>query len=1382
MKKRSVNGCGGPLPKTNVKLSGVNDHSVGNTVRGDKVMGNNVDSGVADPVPYETQLQGLVQVNGHDGVATYDGGCECCLISPEFATRANLQVLPHTSASLNDAVKRPIKAGGYVRCDVVIRQRKYQCVARVVKNLSSDIYLARPWLKRFNVSIHHGIDCVEIDRKLLQCAQVPKDCAGVTIAAASKGLCIPPNSLKRVKFKCTGRPKESAIYRVSDRCVQGDLEMVPELLTNCGTDLLLAVVNLSDHTVKCRGLKVILTEETDLKCQEIKNNEVPVIGGVSRASFERRLPTNESQKDIDAVLAKVKIGDGECSEEVREKVKGILQDHHPIFARHKWDIGRLKNPKYRHTIKLKKDAVPKQFKHYRVAQAEMQIVRKFVQRMKDAGLIEESSSQWACPLMLIAKRDDVNERRPVVNCKYLNSQQVCEATYLPRVDELLDRFTAGKKFLSKIDLCQFFFQTELGDKASRDICSFSTPIGHFSSNVMLMGDANAPNKSQKIIMDVLKDVDCAFALIDDIAICTDTIEEHLEALEKVFQKFLEAGLTLRPDKVEILVPELSYLGFTLRAGGRMEITDEKVDIVRKWPRCQSLTEVKSFLGFCSYVRRFVLGYSEVARPLFQVLKKPKWDKADWTPEVEKAFQDLKTAITNAPCLTIPTPGAGEYHLYSDASDYSCAFVLAQLVYDTTTKKRVLKPCVYGSRLFRGSEVNYSIAEKEVLGCCWSIKRLRPYLFGQTFILHTDNLATYHVLKQTGAELMTSRLARFAFDVMDYHFHVRWVRSEKNWADGLTRLPVVAGPNGELKYRFEDEEELALDPNPPPKPLKDAEIDPLWAGAVTRQQTVDKDVAPGFVANQKKDEEIQEIVKDIEESAEKKVKRGAVVFKMNQGVLVMVDKKRRVRYVIPKNMIDDIIKKEHTEAHRGMSKTLEAVSRLYYWPGWCKDVAAYVKGCFVCQTNKRHVPTYPPLSDLPRPTRGQQIAAIDVKGEVVPASNGKKFIIVVVDMFTRYAWTKAVPRVDGITVTNFLVDEVMQPMGKFDMLISDNASNLKHGIAGFMYPQLDVEPRNSLPYFAQTNGGVERLIGTLGMMIRCATDGNPQWSRMVPKITTIYNNTVHRATGYSPQHLHMGYAARPLPRMESEVPLHPVDAPTRYLLDMRERRAEAERAVLEGLKTYYADAKARVDEKRNASSHRFYVGQYVLVKKLGPRPSKALGPLYEGPAEVIAVTRSSCKVVFLNTNIIAKRAVSHLKPFYEARGTPTPIERYTGPQRGEHRDEEDGTEEQEETEAIPDPDGQEPEGEPMDAEIPGEEREEDEERADLADDDVEPEETGEGADGTPADPAEEQEEDRPQEEDIHRGGRTVTFNLPPEDTQEATAAADDRSDPSVGIQG
>ena len=200
----------------------------------------------------------------------------------------------------------------------------------------------------------------------------------------------------------------------------------------------------------------------------------------------------------------------------------------------------------------------------------------------------------------------------------------------------------------------------------------------------------------------------------------------------------------------------------------------------------------------------------------------------------------------------------------------------------------------------------------------------------------------------------------------------------------------------------------------------------------------------------------------------------------------------------------------------------------------------------------------------------------------------------------------------------------------------------------------------------------------------------------------------------------------------------------------------------------------MDEKRNATSHNFYVGQYVMVKKLGPRDSKALGPFYEGPAEVIAVTGSSCDVVFLNTNIVARRSAVHLKPYYEARGAPTPIERYTGPQRGEHRDEEVGTDGLDGNEARPGPDGLEPDGEPMDADVPGEEREE-EERADQADDD-EPAGTSEEADEEPAIPAEEheeQEENRPQE-DSHRSGRTVTFDLPPEDTRDVQESADDRS--------
>jgi len=433
------------------------------------------------------------------------------------------------------------------------------------------------------------------------------------------------------------------------------------------------------------------------------------------------------------------------------------------------------------------------------------------------------------------------------------------------------------------------------------------------------------------------------------------------------------------------------------------------------------------------------------------------------------------------------------------------------------------------------------------------------------------------------------------------------------------------------------------------------------------------------------------------------------------------------------------------------------------------VASYVKGCFVCQTHKaQRPPEYAPLADLPRPSRAQQIAAIDVKGPINPASNGKQFVIVLVDMFSRYAWTKAVARVDGPTVIDFLVQDVMEPMGKFELLISDNAKNLKLGVAGFMYPQLGLEYRNSIPYWPASNGACERLVGSLGRMIRCATADNRQWSTVVKHVTSIYNNSIHRATGYAPQHLHMGYEAQALPKLEHEVPLHAVETPTAYLLELQKQRADAEEAVLEGLRSYYQDGQDHYNLKRNAGTHSYYVGQWVLSKKLGPQKSKSLGATYEGPAEVTKVTNSAVELVFLNSGIKGKRSVTHLKPYYEAAGEPTSPDRYTGPKRGEVREEDDGEEQVEElvgqaqTGNGPPAPGNEPET--ASTEVRDAARELSQDDGEVAHD---PEAVGEGTDngqgGTPDEQG--QNGDFRAQENQRQDERHVRFDLPEDSDKE-----------------
>ena len=1025
------------------------------------------------------------------------------------------------------------------------------------------------------------------------------------------------------------------------------------------------IVNTTDKPVKVRrnkfsGLLIPVNLERDFEqYDERKVNEKKkvVCSVAAREHRLQQLPEGETKEEIESLINKIKIGTSD--EDTRNRVKELLWRYHPLFSRSKWDIGRVQIPNFCHSIKLKEDAVPKRFAPYRCAQVEREVAKKFVEKMKRAGLIRESTSPWALPLMLIRKGDDPAERRPVVDCRYLNSQQICEATFLPRVDDLLDRFNGANHYISKLDCTQWYFQIPL-NKESQEICSFSTPVGNYSSEVALQGDCNVPHVAQKLQMRILEHLEDAFALLDDIGIASAKLEDHLATLEEIFERLLSIGVTLRPDKLELLSNEIDFLGFTIKAGGVLKITEDKVSAVRDWPRCRTVSEVRSFLGFMNYVRRFVPKFSAMSKPLVDLAQHERMKSGDWTPEVEKAFQDLKKAVTTAPCLIIPDTSQGGLHLYTDASSYALSFVLTQ---DLPEGEKVLrKPCAFGSRLLRGAEKRYSIPELECLAAVWAIKKNRPYLFGKTFDLHTDSECVFHVLRRAETEPLSSRLSRFRFDVIEYSFKTHHVSGTKNWADALSRLPVVKDPEtGELDYR---KDEISItDPNPPPVQVDEIDIDPLWISPVTRMQALDNQVGPGFLRKQKEDPYAMKMREEIQKSPEKRVKQGQFIFKLQKDVVVAIDKHKHQRIIIPAQMIEEILIEAHSFTHEGSTKMYKELFRKYYWPNQMKSIQKFVRECFTCQTHKlnyRHVPV--PLMDLPRPTHPQDVLALDVKGPL-PPSRGNQYILVAVDVFSRYGWTRAVKHVDGKEVIDFLLDEVFK-FGLCNVIVTDNARNLKLGVAGHTYPKLGIENRNSLPYFASSNGGVERLIGTLGSMVRCASKDEPkQWSELIGAITNKYNHSINRAIDHTPFHVHCGYEARGLNDLVLEDETVPLTDPERYLNDLKTKQEQVKKAVLGGLDSYYQRMKNDFDAKNNSQKHDFKVGQWVLMRQeaLAPGESKALGAFYVGPAEIVEVTASSARIVFLLNNVERLRSVTHLRPFYRSTESEN-VANFTAPKR------------------------------------------------------------------------------------------------------------------------
>ena len=1197
----------------------------------------------------------LIQVNvtikEKKTLATLDSGAQCNLIRRKNLKRLlgeEIKLKPAEN-TLIDVQSKIIECFGVVQVELKIGSQTFSTHLHVVEQLPSDILLGLPFMKVSQMVVYMGKDMVSIKGERVK--MIFSGSSESMICQVFKEKEILPFQSKILKVKRTNNPyKKHELYKVVP--LVKDLYFEP--IVSCpGKAFKLRVNNLTEKPISVNKLEEVVKLEP-FNQHELEEKE--------REGILPERPTL-SPNEIEELIQKIEIG--KCSEKTRENLLKMLREVYQVFSRDNFDIGELNLDGFEHKLELLPDAKPKAFKPYPLSKFEEELLDRYLKRMLDLGLIRRSNSPWALPVILVKKGE--NDRRVVINMKYLNQNIKKVATFLPRIESLLGRFGHKKNFMSKLDLTQFFWQIKLS-KDTQELCSFSTHRGAFSSNRVIQGEANAPNCSQQAITRVLEGIENAFYIIDDIACVDSSEEQHLKTLKEIFLRIRKHGLTIRPDKVKLFMEKMEFLGHEVTRDGEMTVPLGKRDKAFVWSRPQSVKEVRGFLGFTNFLRKFIRGYSEIAKPIVELTKLDKLKESDWTKECEMSFQKLKDAIQSAPCIQVPSSD-GEMHLFTDASINGLGYLLAE---EKQVKggKKFLQVCLYGSRLFRGAEAGYSIPEKELLAASWSIRKNRPYLYGKRFTLHCDSQPVCHILRSQGNKELSSRMLRFMVDILDYDFKVCHVRSEQNYADALSRLPVVVdNESGELCYRMDDSEVIGHHEGE----VADSIVkDPILVGPITRGRVLDNSLYPGLLNAQQMDPEVIRIKQEIRRRGEGQISKYGLIFWIHRDYLVSRKPNipGQMKYFVPLALREEIIDVEHGaigSGHLGNDKTYSNIEKRFFWPGMRGEIEDFVKTCDTCQRAKHNfLHKRSPLGSLPRPERPQQVLALDVKGPLARSNRGKKYVIVVVDLFSKYAFTKCVASVTGIVVADFLVEEVFR-FGCPDAILCDNAPNLKAGVAGGLYRRLGIQNLNSSPYFPSGNGAVERLIGTLSSMIRCASMENQRdWSNIVPLLTSKYNETVHRSTKMSPFYVHFGYHPRSMTFTEVQQNIPHYSNQDQYASEIAERRDIVNSIVRRGMIRYYQDSKDDFNKQKNVRSHNFYKGQWVLVKILGPKKdqSKGLGPLYQGPAEILWVNQHTAKIVYLLNNVQSVRNVSHLKPYFPRKGDPNLNRTFTAPSRGE----------------------------------------------------------------------------------------------------------------------
>lgn len=844
------------------------------------------------------------------------------------------------------------------------------------------------------------------------------------------------------------------------------------------------------------------------------------------------------------------------------------QDFADVFSKEKADT-LPPHRSFDHHIPIEEGKSPPFGPIYSLSENELKVLKEYLDENLAKSFIRPSESPAAAPILFVKKKD--GSLRLCVDYRGLNAITVKNRYPLPLIPELLDRLRTAKVF-TKIDLRGAYNLLRIAEGDERKT-AFRTRYGLYEYLVMPFGLTNAPASFQHLMNHNFRDMldDFVIIYLDDILIFSKTIEEHIGHVRRVLQRLRDVGLYAKGEKCEFHQEHVEFLGFVITSKG-LTMDKKKVQAVLEWPVPKSLSELRSFIGFANFYRRFIKSYSSVIHPLVALTR--KGTPYVWSEECQKSFENLKQSFTQAGLLRHFDPSR-PLVLETDASDYAVAGILSQVFEDG-----VLYAIAFFSRKMTPAELNYEIHDKEMLAIVSAFKEWRHYLEGAS---HTIDVITDHRSLEyfTTTKQLTRRQARWSEFLSGFNFKI-WYRTgaQSTKPDALTRRsdyhPLIKGSslseeanphnNRPLlkpdQYIFgattrsaaRNKQERAQNPDSS-EPVEG--LQPCDSPQTSREDDVPRTSTPEpdsgndtalsqevasnsdyegadiptvetaaqfhekLLDAQRKDPFVKEVKENISSRTCPATMRR---YRMSpSGILLFED-----AFYLPENLRLEAMQCEHdapTAGHLGQKKTYQLVRRHYYWPTIKDDVKDFVSTCDMCARIKarRHAP-YGELKSLPVPPYPWSSISMDLIEFLPKTANEYNSILVVVDRLTKMAvFIPTNTKMTAEDLARLFVTHVFSKHGVPDDIVSDRGSEFTSKFWTEFASLIGVKLRFSTAFHPQTDGQTERVNQSLEQYLRAYTNYQQNdWVDLLPLAEFAYNNAPHAATGMSPFFANKGY--------------------------------------------------------------------------------------------------------------------------------------------------------------------------------------------------------------------------------------------------------------------
>ncbi|GJY17057.1 reverse transcriptase domain-containing protein [Tanacetum coccineum] len=385
----------------------------------------------------------------------------------------------------------------------------------------------------------------------------------------------------------------------------------------------------------------------------------------------------------------------------------VLRNHKGAIAWSIADIKGIDSSFCTHKILMEDEFKPSVQPQRRVNPNIKEVVKKEVIKLLDAGLIYPiSDSPWVSPVQVVPKKGGMtvvkNEKDELIPQRTVTGWRVCidyrklnNATRkdhfpLPFIDQMLERL-AGHEYYCFLDGFSGYFQIPIAPE-DQEKTTFTCPYGTFAYKRMPFGLCNAPATFQRCMTAIFHELieDSMEVFMDDFSVFGSSFDHCLKNLEKMLKRCEETNLVLNWEKCHFMVKEGIVLGHKVSGSG-IEVDKAKIEAISKLPYPTNVKAIRSFLGHAGFYRRFIKDFSQIARPMTQLLVKDA--PFNFSEECIQAFDTLKRKLTQAPIMIKPDWSL-PFEIMCDASDYAVGARLkimnkAQENY-TTTEKELLE--------------------------------------------------------------------------------------------------------------------------------------------------------------------------------------------------------------------------------------------------------------------------------------------------------------------------------------------------------------------------------------------------------------------------------------------------------------------------------------------------------------------------------------------------------------------------------------------------------------------------------------------------------------------------------------------------------------------